>query len=204
MSDAGSDARQHAPAAARNRDPIARELARILPSAGMVLEVASGSGEHAVHFARLFPKLQWQPTDPSAEALASIAAWRAQSGLSNLLPPVQLDAASDQWRVQSADAMFCANMIHIAPWRAAEGLMAGAGRVLAPGGGLITYGPYLEPEVETAASNLAFDRSLKDRNPQWGLRDRTEVEALAARNGLSLSERVAMPANNLLLVWRKD
>jgi len=195
--------KRSAPAALRNRDPIAAILAEELPASGLVLELASGTGEHAVHFAARFPALVWQPSDPDAGARASIEAWRAESGLSNLLPPIELDAASADWPLDRADAMLCINMVHISPPASAEGLMAGAGRLLAPGAPLILYGPYLEDGVETAPSNLDFDRSLKQRDPRWGLRDIAWMDEIAAASGLSRMRRVAMPANNLMLVYRR-
>ena len=192
------------PSTARNRDPILAVLKPRLPGAGLVLEIAAGAGEHAVHNAAALPHLQWLPTDPSPEALASIAAWRSLRGLPNLLEPLQLDASEPEtWPVHQADAVVNINMIHISPWTATQGLMAGAGRILAPGGVLFLYGPYITAGVETAPSNLAFDQSLKSRNPAWGLRRLEDVTALAARHGLSLGERVAMPANNLALVFTK-
>ena len=175
-----------------------------LPAHGLVLEIASGTGEHAVYFATALPALRWQPTDADAEARASIEAWRAASGLPNLLAPLPLDAAApDTWPVARADAIICVNMVHISPWAATLGLMRGAGRLLPPGGRLFLYGPYLEGDVETAPSNIAFDESLKARNPEWGLRTREDVAAVAARHGLTLEARVAMPANNLVLVFVK-
>jgi hypothetical protein len=193
------------PSTARNRDPILDVLRPRLSASGLVLEIAAGAGEHAVYFAAAFPALKWQPTDADAEALASIAAWRQQVGLDNLLPPLSLDAASPQaWPVQRADAIVAINMIHISPWSAAKGLMAGAGRALPPGGGLFLYGPFIEDDVPTAPSNATFDQSLRRRNPEWGIRRLDDLTALAATHGLSLSERIAMPANNLVLVIRKD
>ena len=193
------------PATARNKDLILEVLRQHFPASGLVLEIASGAGEHALHMAANLPGLTWQPTDPDPQALASIAAWRDQSGTANLLAPVELDAARpDLWPVQGADAMVCINMIHISPWAATEGLFAGAGRLLPAEGVLVTYGPYLEDAVETAPSNLAFDDSLKSRNPAWGIRRREDVEALAARHGLALHARIAMPANNLSLVFRRS
>jgi SAM-dependent methyltransferase len=190
------------PATARNRDPILEVLRPRLPAHGLVLEVASGAGEHAVHMARALPGLSWQPTDPDSAALDSIAAWRDAAGLPNLLAPLKLDAAApESWPVEKADAMVCINMVHISPWAATEGLMAGAGRVLPPGGILYLYGPYREAGVETAPSNTAFDLDLKARNPAWGLRDLEAVSDLAARHGLRLDERIAMPADNLSLVF---
>lgn len=191
------------PAALRNRDPILAVLRQVLPASGVVLEIAAGTGEHAVHFAAALPGLDWRPTDPSQDALATIAARRAQAALPNLAAPLPLDAVRPEaWPVQAADAIVCINMIHISPWSATEGLMTGAGRLLAAKGVLVLYGPYLEDEVETAASNLAFDASLRARDPSWGLRRREAVEALALRVGLALDQRISMPANNLCLVFR--
>ncbi|MDR7037322.1 SAM-dependent methyltransferase [Methylobacterium sp. BE186] len=199
----GTDGALHAPATLRNREPILAVLARILPATGLVLEVASGSGEHAVHFARFLPHLTIQPSDPSGEALASIAAHRRLAGLANLRAPVPLDAASADWPLARADAVLAINMIHIAPFSAAEGLMAGAERLLPPGAPLVLYGPFLEADIETAESNRAFDADLRRRDPAWGLRDRDAVTNLARQHGFALAERVAMPANNLTLVFRR-
>ncbi|EKU76586.1 MULTISPECIES: DUF938 domain-containing protein [Sphingobium] len=199
----GPDPRRHAPATLRNRDAIATVLRDELPDAGLVLEVASGSGEHVVHFAVTFPALDWQPSDPDPAALASIAALRGDANLSNLRAPLLLDAASVDWPIDAADALLCINMVHISPWAATLGLLACGARLLAPGAPLILYGPYVEDDVPTAPSNLAFDRSLKDRNPQWGLRTLTDVDRAAACVGLARSRRVAMPANNLMLVYRR-
>lgn len=193
-----------APAATRNRDPILAVLREVLPAAGTVLEIASGTGEHAVHFALALPHLAWQPTDRDAEALRSIAARAAQARLANLRPPLELDASSPDWPVAHADALVSINMIHIAPWRAAEGLMAGAARVLPPGAPLYLYGPFREQGRHTTPSNATFDASLKRRDPEWGVRDLDEVAALARRNGLELAARVAMPANNLSVVFRRN
>ncbi|WP_144095373.1 DUF938 domain-containing protein [Croceicoccus sediminis] len=213
MSDAGSDpkpfeladaaAKQHAPATERNRAPIADALRAILPASGLVLEIASGTGEHAVHFASEFPMLEWQPTDVSDAALASIAAWRAESGLTNLLPPVKLDLAAGDCPVETAEAIFCANMTHIAPWAATVGLFALAGRILARGAPLALYGPFIEADTPTAPSNLAFDANLKARDPSWGLREVAAIDELATSNGLVRDARIAMPANNLILVYRR-
>jgi hypothetical protein len=194
-----------APSTARNREPILRVLQSRLPESGLVLEIAAGAGEHAVFCAAALPHLQWRPTDAAPEALASIAAWREHAGLANLLPPLRLDASAppEAWPVEHADAVLSINMIHISPWPATEGLMAGAGRVLSPGGPLFLYGPFIEPDVPTAPSNLAFDESLKMRNPAWGVRHLDEVAAVAAAQGLTLAERIEMPANNLTLVFRK-
>ncbi len=191
------------PAVARNRDFILAVLRRALPGRGTVLEIASGSGEHAVHFAAALPQLTWQPTDPDPEARDSIAAYRAAAQLPNLLPPLALDATSPTWPVAQADAMVTINMIHIAPWAAAAGVIAGAERLLAAGGVLFLYGPFREHGQHTAPSNAAFDESLRARNREWGVRDLDEVAALASRHGLALEERVVMPANNLSVVFRR-
>lgn len=195
--------KRHAPATLRNRDAIVAVLADWLPETGTVLEVASGSGEHAVHFAAAFPHLDWQPSDPDPAGLDSIAAYRAEAGLANIAPPIALDAAAAKWSVDRADAILCINMVHIGPWEATLGLFAGAARLLAPGAPLILYGPYVEPNVPTATSNLAFDDSLRSRDPAWGLRDTDAVKAAAADAGLAFAERRAMPANNLMLLFRR-
>ena len=192
------------PATLRNRDPILGVLRDCLPASGLVLEIASGAGEHAAHMAAHLPGLRWRPTDPDPNALASIAAWREASGLETLLAPLRLDAGDpDAWPVAAADAVVCINMIHISPWTATVGLMAGAGAILPKGGILYLYGPYREAGLPTAPSNESFDASLKSRNPAWGLRDREAVEEEAGRNGLRLERRVEMPANNLSLVFKK-
>jgi Protein of unknown function (DUF938) len=197
------DARRHAPATLRNRDAILAVLQSELPTTGTILEIASGSGEHIVHFAAAMPALNWHPSDPDPSALASIAAHAGQTLLANLAPPALIDAAAADWPVTRADALLCCNMVHIAPWSAAQGLFAGAGRLLLPGAPLLLYGPFIEADVPTADSNLAFDASLKDRNPEWGLRDVTALDALAQSAGLRRTHRIAMPANNLMLVWRR-
>ncbi|WP_447931371.1 DUF938 domain-containing protein [Sphingopyxis fribergensis] len=199
----GGEEKRHAPATLRNRDAIAAVLADWLPATGTALEIASGSGEHAVHFAAAFPHLDWQPSDPDPAGLTSIAAYRAEAGLANLAPPVALDAASADWPVDRADAILCINMVHISPWEATPGLFAGAARLLESGAALILYGPYTEPDVPTAASNLAFDTSLRSRNPAWGLRDTDAVKAAAADAGFVFAERRVMPANNLMLLFRR-
>jgi hypothetical protein len=197
--------KQTAPSALRNREPIVAVLREELPASGVVLEIASGTGEHAIHFAEAFPELEWQPTDPDETARTSIAAWREETGLGNVHSPLLLDAADpDAWPVQQADAMLCINMVHISPWDASEGLFAGAGRLLAPGAPLILYGPYLEDAVETAPSNLAFDEWLKAKDARFGIRRIEDIDELAARHGLAKTHRVEMPANNLLLVYRKS
>ncbi len=195
--------KRQAPAAARNRDPIAAVLREVLPASGLVLEVASGTGEHAAWFAALFPQLDWQPSDPDPDSLASIRAWREESALDNLLEPLRLDASAEAWPIARADAILCVNMVHISPWTATEGLMRGAGRRLADGAPLVLYGPYRRPGIPTAASNEAFDASLRARDPQWGLRDLEAVEAEALANGLRLERVFEMPANNITSVFRR-
>lgn len=179
-------------------------LRNVLPSSGLVLEVASGTGEHIVHFAQALPNLTWQPSDPDENARASIAAWVKESGLANVREPVTLDAASPDWQVDGAGAILCINMIHISPWAAAEGLMAGAGRILEPGGVLYLYGPYRRTGFPTAPSNEAFDADLRARNPAWGLRLLEDVVALGASHGLALERVVEMPANNLSAVFKRQ
>lgn len=194
--------RRHAPATLRNRAPIATILAQLLPDAGRVLEVASGSGEHCAYFAEHFPRLEWQPSDPDPDALASIAAWC--EGLTNVRPPIALDAAAAIWPVGHADALLCVNMVHISPWEATLGLMAGAGRLLPQGAPLILYGPYREAGVPTAPSNEEFDESLRARNLAWGLRLLEDVVAAAEAHGLGFDRRVPMPANNLIVAFRRS
>lgn len=192
------------PATARNRRPILDVLASRLPSPARVLEVASGAGEHAVWLAKAMPEVQWRPSEVDPAAMGSIAAWRAAEALPNLLSPIWLDVADPKtWPHERYEAVVCINMIHISPWAATEGLMALAGRVLDTGGLLYLYGPFLEDEVETVTSNLAFDADLRGRNPAWGLRRKEDVAALAARHGLELAERIPMPANNLSLIFRR-
>ena len=195
-----ADPKQHAPAAARNREPIREVLARVLPPRGTVLEIASGSGEHAVAFAAAFPQLAWQPSDPSDAALASIAAWRAEAALANLGAPLRLDASAEVWPIDHADAIVCINMVHISPWQATLGLFAGAARVLPAGALLYLYGPYRFAGAFTAASNAEFDRALQARDPRWGVRDVDDL--VAAARGFTLHETIAMPANNHSLVLR--
>jgi len=193
--------RSFAPAAERNRDPILEVLREVLPARGLVLEVASGTGQHTAHFAAALPALSFQPSEIAADQLPSIAAWC--EGLPNVRPPIVLDATADPWPVVAADAVFNANMIHIAPWAVCEGLMRGASRVLPQGGLLVTYGPYRIGAAHTADSNAAFDRRLRDTDPAWGVRDLEAVSELAARQGLTLERRVEMPVNNQTLVFRK-
>lgn len=192
------------PATARNTAPILEVLKAHLPARGRVLEIASGAGEHAVAFAGAFADIEWTPSDPSDEARASIAAWSEAAGRPNLRPPLALDMTDEAgWPAGPFEAVVCINMVHISPWAATEGLMRLAGRALRrPGGLLVLYGPYREAGAELAPSNAAFDASLKSRNPEWGLRERGEVEAAAKAEGLVPTRRVAMPANNLMLLFR--
>jgi hypothetical protein len=206
---AQDDRRLHAPAVARNRDAILEILRRELPAAGLVLEIASGSGEHIVHFAGALPALTFQPSDPNPDALDSIKAWAAQSDAANVLPPLRIDAAAGDWPASlqsehTPDAILCINMIHIAPWRAALALFAGAGRLLPAQGLLYLYGPYRFRGAFTAPSNAAFDQSLRSRDPSWGVRDVDDLEAACRAVGLGLVEVVPMPANNHSLVFRRD
>lgn len=195
--------KREAPAAARNRGPIADVLAEELPPTGTVLEVASGTGEHVVHFAARFPHLLWRPSDPDAGARASIEAWTADSGLANIAPPLALDAAAADWPVADAAAMVCINMIHISPLEATFGLVAAAGRILPVDAPLVVYGPWLESDVPTVASNLEFDAWLKEQDHRFGLRDTAWMDELCAQKRLRRTRRIAMPANNILLVYRK-
>lgn len=191
------------PAVARNRDPILAVLRRHLPAQGTVLEIAAGTGEHAAYFAPQFPHLAWQPTDLDPDALASIEAHRAATDAPNLCAPIELDVTATAWPLTRADAVISINMIHISPWTAAQGLMTGAARLLPAGGVLYLYGPFKENGVHTAPSNAAFDQSLRARDPAWGVRDVGDVRALADSHGFDFIERVAMPANNLSLVFRR-
>ena len=198
------DSRQYAPAASRNRGPILDVLRPILPSSGLVLEVASGTGEHVVHFARAFPMLEWQPSEPSREARQSIDAWIAAEGTDNVHPPLDLDVASDSWPVDHAAAVVCINMIHISPWAATEGLMRGASRILDPGAPLYLYGPFRRAAKPIEPSNAAFDEDLRSRDPRWGLRDLDEVAACASSHGFNPDGVVEMPANNLSVIFRRS
>jgi hypothetical protein len=198
------EARRHSPAAERNAAPILVQLQRLLPDRGLLLEIASGSGQHAAQCSAGLPGWRWLPSDFDATALPSIRAWTA--GLERVLAPLALDVLQPHWPGVPAqvDAIFCANLIHIAPWACCAALMQGAARHLSPQGLLITYGPYLEDDVPTSPGNLAFDADLRARDAALGLRRREDVERQAAAAGLSLRERVAMPANNLLLVWHRS
>jgi SAM-dependent methyltransferase len=198
-----SDRRLYFPHVARNRAPILAVLRRVLPRHGLVLEIASGGGEHAAYFAQHLPDLQWQPSDADPDMLDSIAAHRDGADAPNLLAPLTLDVAAAQWPLERAAAIVCNNMIHISPWTATEGLFAGAERTLPRDGVLYLYGPYKVDGRHTAPSNEEFDTRLRAQNPQWGVRDLTEVTALAQHHGLALAETVTMPANNLSVIFRR-
>lgn len=194
----------HSPAAERNRDPILAVLRKHLPDSGIVLEVASGTGQHAVYFARALPRITWQPSEPDTDRCAAVRARVEAAGLANIKDPMDLDVTAKSWPVEGPfDALYCANLIHIAPWAVAEGLMRGAGKYLAPGGRMVLYGPFKMDGRHTAPSNAEFDKNLKARNPSWGVRDMEMVETLAADNGLTLTETVPMPANNFCLVFER-
>ncbi|MPW08509.1 DUF938 domain-containing protein [Paraburkholderia sp. CNPSo 3155] len=198
-----TDARQHSPSAERNREPILAVLRDALPARGRVLEIASGTGEHAIWFAAALPGLDWQPSDADEEARESIAAWTAHAGLANVRAPLALDVHQPDWGVDALDAVVCINMIHISPWSAAQALIDGAGRRLVDGGVLYLYGPYRLGGAHTAPSNEAFEQWLKSRDPDWGVRDMEAVVALGDAAGLTCERVVAMPANNFSLVFRK-
>jgi SAM-dependent methyltransferase len=195
--------RRHAPATQRNRDPILEVLRTVLPPTGTVLEIASGSGEHAVYFAAALPALTFQPSDVDPGALDSIRAWTEASGMTNVRAPLRLDVTEDRWPTDPVQAIFSANLIHIAPVEAAQGLIAGAARHLVPGGVLVIYGPFRVAGAHTAPSNAAFDADLRARDPRWGVRDLEWVRDLASAAGLHLDQRAQLPANNQLLVFRK-
>ena len=221
-----SGVRRSAPAALRNREPIAKVLSEWLPPSGLVLEIASGTGEHAVFFAERFRALDWQPSDIHPDALSSIEAWRRQSGLSNVRAPLELDAAMPDWLLEAADpalglnvspdscepsrsaenkifsAVLCVNMVHISPWSASLGLLEGSSKILQSGGALILYGPWFNADMPAAPSNLAFDEQLRERDPEWGLRNVEDFEAEAKKRGFVLHEVRPMPANNLMLLFR--
>ncbi|MGX1097431.1 DUF938 domain-containing protein [Amorphus sp. MBR-141] len=198
-----TDHRLDAPAVARNRDPILSVLQRVLPEAGLVLEIASGTGQHVVHFARALPALDWQPSEPDPGGRRSIAAWVAAEELANVRAPLDIDVVGGRWPVDAADAVVCINMIHIAPWAATPALMRGAGRLLPESGPLVLYGPFRRDGHGTAPSNDRFDADLKARDPAWGIRDLAYVAAEADAAGLRLDEVIEMPANNLTVVFRK-
>ncbi len=191
-----------ASAAERNRGPILNVLERVLPKRGTVLEIASGTGHHVVWFAERLPRLTWQPSDLDPDCRANIAGWTADSGLANILPPREIDACARDWGIDGVQAVLCSNMIHIAPLRAAQGLIAGAGRLLAARQPLFLYGPFSRGGNHSAPSNEAFDESLRARNPEWGVRDLDEIAAFAEGRGFGLDEIVEMPANNLSVIFR--
>ncbi|MBN8606016.1 MAG: DUF938 domain-containing protein [Caulobacterales bacterium] len=198
------DPRQHSPSVARNREPILAVLQRVLPADARVLELASGTGEHAVFFARALPGITWETSDPDVEARASVAAWIASEGLANVLAPRAINVAAEAWDAEGPyDALVAINMIHISPWEATLGLMAGAGRLLRAGGVLVTYGAYTRGGAHTAPSNETFDHWLKQRDPRFGVRDLEEVEAAARAQGLTLREMIEMPANNFALIFER-
>ncbi len=202
-----TEKRRFAPAAQRNTEPILGVLRAVLPASGIALEVGSGSGQHAVAFAAAFPGLDWQPSDPEAQARASIAARVADAGLDNLADPLDLDVTAPDWEAALAepfDTMVCINVLHITPWAVAEGLMRGAGRLLDPGGIVYLYGPYKRDGRHTAPSNAAFDASLRRRDPAWGVRDIADVTRCAEANGLALDRTVDMPRDNFSLVFRRS
>jgi SAM-dependent methyltransferase len=196
------------PAAERNKQPILDLLRNVLAPSGIALEIASGTGQHVAWFAQALPQWQWQPTDLQAYALESIASYAAAQQVLNVRVPLALNVLDATWPLgtpdspQTFDLIYCANMLHIAPWECTGALMQGAARHLAPGGSLVTYGPFLENEVPTSAGNLAFDQSLRAQNPAWGIRQREYVEAEAHKAGLDMVQRHGLPANNLLLVWQ--
>ena len=198
------DARRFAPAVARNKTAITEVLARHLPASGLVLEIASGSGEHALHFAAHFPALTFQPADPDAAALASIEAWQAEAQLANLLPPMMLDVRAGDWPVQKADAAVCINMIHIAPWEATVALIQGAASILPQGTMLFLYGPFKQGGQHTAPSNAEFDASLRAQDARWGVRDLEAVAEIAHAAGFATPVVEAMPANNLSVIFRRQ
>ncbi|HVF36950.1 MAG TPA: DUF938 domain-containing protein [Sphingomicrobium sp.] len=200
VGDLARGAKRTAPAAQRNVGPIGDVLEEWLPTSGTVLEIASGTGEHASAFARRFPALDWQPTDPDPEALASIAAWHGE-GPDNLRSPLRLDVCDSTWPTAAADALLCINMVHISPWASGLALLDGAARVLTETAPLILYGPWLERDVEPAPSNVQFDRNLKERDPRWGLRLVEDFAREASQRGFHLRERRAMPSNNLMLLF---
>lgn len=200
---ADPNARRMAPATDRNRDAILAVLRDALPASGTVLEIASGTGQHAVYFAAALPGLTWQPSDPDATHRESIAAWTAHTQVANVLPPLAIDVRHAPWGIDAVAAIVCINMIHIAPWAAAEALFDGAGQRLGAGGVLYLYGPYRRDGAHTAPSNEAFDRQLRVADAEWGVRDMEAVIALGAAQGLVCEAIVPMPANNFSLVFRK-
>lgn len=198
-----ADDQKHAPATMRNRDAIVEVLKEVLPETGTILEIASGTGEHAVYFGKHFPNLIFQPSDPDPECCRSIAAWTKREKVENVLPPLQLDALADDWEIDPPAAILCINMVHIAPWEASIGLFNHAAKLLEPGATLYLYGPYFREDVKTAQGNLEFERSLKSRNLQWGIRDVADMDALAEQTDFKRENLFEMPANNISLIYRK-
>jgi cyclopropane fatty-acyl-phospholipid synthase-like methyltransferase len=202
-----ADQRMFSPSAARNVGPIVAVLKQVLPTNGAVVEIGCGTGEHVVHFAEAMPNLTWLPSDPDSDSRTSTLSWIKFTGLSNILPPLDIDVCAKAWGIEQAapfDAIVSLNMVHIAPWAACLGLFAGAGRLLRAGGLLVLYGPFMRNGAYNAASNAAFDESLKARNPSWGLRDIVDLEQVAESTGLRLRETIEMPANNMSLVFWKN
>lgn len=197
------DQRQFAPATARNREFILPILQRVLPANGSVLEIGSGTGEHAVYFAQQLPNLNWQPSEMNADALPSIEAWIAHSAATNIAPPVVLDVNAEQWPIQRADALVCINVIHYSPWSTTQALFAGAANLLPAGGVIYCYGAYKRNGRHTAPSNDAFDAWLKNRDPSFGVRDLEAIEEIAVAQGFRLEEVIAMPSNNFSLIFRR-
>lgn len=194
--------KRFSPASERNKDPILDVLRGVVPAQGRVLELSAGSGQHTVYFAAAFPGVSWQPTDVDEVALLSVAAHRDEAGLANVLEPRPLDVTSGDWGVDPVDVVLSINMIHITPWACSEGLFAGAARVLVPGGALVTYGPYNVDGAFTSESNARFDGSLRSRDPRWGIRDLADLLGLAEAAGFTREQVVAMPANNMTVVYR--
>jgi SAM-dependent methyltransferase len=202
-----ADQRMFSPSAARNLAPILAVLKRVLPTHGMVLEIGCGTGEHAVGFAEAMPNLTWQPSDPDSDARASTASWIRFSRLNNVLAPLDIDVCSRLWGVEQTapfEAIVSINMVHIAPWAASLGLLAGAGRLLCPGGIVVFYGPFMRNGEHNALSNAEFDASLKAHNPSWGVRDIADLERVGKASGLSLRDAIEMPANNMLVVFTRN
>ena len=201
---ATGDGRLASPSAKRNREPIAKVLSQVLPPSGLVLEIGSGTGEHAIHFARVMPHLTWQPSEQDKDCLRSISAWTAVEAQANVLQPLDLDVTDAQWPIATAHAIVCINMVHIAPWSVAQALLRGAGRILPPGGLLCLYGPYRVAGKHTSASNRKFDAQLRAMNSEWGVRDLDALANEARTFNIDLARTFQMPANNLVTVFRKS
>ncbi len=201
---ATGDGRLASPSAARNREPIAKVLSQVLPQSGLVLEVGSGTGEHTIHFARVMPHLTWQPSERERDCLRSISAWAAVEAQANELQPLYLDVTDAQWPIANAEAIVSINMIHIAPWSVAQALLRGAKRILPPGGLLCLYGPYRVAGQHTSVSNRDFDAQLRAMNFEWGVRDLEAMASEARAFNIELARTFQMPANNLVVVFRKS